>query len=194
MKKASIHLHPGEYFASSDNVAIISTILGSCVSACMYDPAGKIFGMNHFLLSSKRYARKLPYYETDAGRYGIQAMELLINRMLKLGAKRDNLKVKAFGGASILPRLSRSDNYLCVGEVNVRFIREFLDLEGIPLVGEDLGGELGRVVHFHGSDFSVYVRKIQSTRSREISSQERKFWKKQITQHEVEKPDISIWE
>jgi chemotaxis protein CheD len=195
MKKTSVHLHPGEYFASSGRVGIISTILGSCVSACIFDPVCNVFGMNHFLLSSKRYSRDLPYYETDAGRYGIQAMELLLNRMLSLGARRQNLKAKAFGGASILPSLSRPGNYLCVGEVNVRFIREFLKLEDIPLVSEDLGGNLGRIVRFHGNDFSVYVKKIQSSlRSKEISTQEGKYWKKQITQQDVKKPDISIWE
>ena len=193
-RKNYIHLHPGEYSASSERTAVISTILGSCVSACLYDPVRNLFGMNHFMLSSRRYSRNQPYYETDAGRYGIHAMELLINDMLSLGAQRQNLKAKAFGGASILPRLSRADNYLCVGEVNIRFIREFLVQEGIQLVSEDLGGELGRVVRFHGSDFSVYVKKIQPAQSKEIGSLERKFWKKSITKHKVEKPDVTIWD
>jgi chemotaxis protein CheD len=193
-RKPLIHLHPGEHSASSERTAVISTILGSCVSACLYDPVQHLFGMNHFLLSSARYSRNLPYYETDAGRYGIQAMELLINQMLSLGARRQNLKAKAFGGASILPRLSAADNYLCVGEVNVRFIREFLAQEEIPLVSEDLGGKLGRVIRFHGSDFSVYVKKIRPLRSKEICTQEQTFWKASLAQQKEDKPDVTIWE
>lgn len=193
IRQTHIRLHPGEYSASAERTTVISTILGSCVSACLFDPIRNLFGMNHFLLSSDRYAKNIPYYETDAGKYGIQAMELLINSMLSLGAQRHNLKAKAFGGASILPRMSRADNYLCVGEVNVRFIREFLAQEGIPLVSEDLGGDLGRVIRFHGSDFSVYMKKIQPMRSKEISTQERKFWEKRLAQQKIEKPDVTIW-
>jgi chemotaxis protein CheD len=194
MRKTNIHLNPGDFIVLTERTGIISTILGSCVSACLYDPVRNIFGMNHFLLSNKRYARSLPYYETEAGRYGIQAMELLINRMLSLGARRYNLKAKAFGGASILPRVSRADNYECVGEVNVRFVRDFLAQEEIPLVNDDLGGKFGRVVIFHGSDYSVHVRKILPSHSRGIRAQERNYWKKEIARHEVKKADITIWE
>jgi chemotaxis protein CheD len=194
MIKTTVRLYPGDFSALTERTGVISTILGSCVSACLYDPVHNIFGMNHFLLSNKRYAKSMPYYETEAGRYGIQAMELLINRMLSLGARKWNIKAKAFGGASILPRVSRSDNYQCVGDVNVRFIREFLAQEEIPLISEDLGGCFGRVILFHGSDYSVHVRKILPSHSREIRAQERNYWKKQIARQEVKKSDITLWD
>lgn len=193
MKHKHIHLHPGEYHAS-DHPAVISTILGSCVAACLFDPGRGIFGMNHFMLSSRRYSRDIPYHETEAGRYGIHAMELLINRMISLGASRYGIQAKAFGGASILPRSSHTGKYLCVGDVNVRFIREFLSQEGIALQSEDLGGEVGRVIRFYGDDYSVYVKKMQPSFSQDISLQEKKFWEKSIKEQKQKKTDITIWE
>ena len=142
---------PGERHVSRQAIEI-KTLLGSCVAACLYDEGARVAGLNHFLLASPRYARSLPFTETDAGRYGIHAMELLINDMMRLGATRKGLRAKVFGGASVLG-LRGADNFLCVSEVNVRFIRDYLSVEGIPLVSEDLGGELGRVIHFHCDDY-----------------------------------------
>ena len=89
--------------------------------------------MNHFLLASRHYAKNESLCHTEAGKYGIHSMELLINGMMKLGARRENLKAKAFGGASMIVDRTRRDNFVCVGEVNSRFIVEFLKTDGIPL-------------------------------------------------------------
>ncbi|MBI4847417.1 MAG: chemotaxis protein CheD [Nitrospirae bacterium] len=189
-----IRIKPGEYHASEQRV-IISTLLGSCVSACLYDPVQKIVGMNHFLLSSRRYARNMPYYVTEAGRYGIHAMEILINEMLKLGARRENLHAKAFGGASLFQPSGGAGNFFCVGEVNIMFIKEFLETEGIPLVTSDLGGDRGRVIHFHYDDFSVYVRKIQKTVNNKLGLKEKLFWQRsiEIQEQKAVDPDISLF-
>jgi chemotaxis protein CheD len=189
-----IRIKPGEYHVATRNV-IITTLLGSCVSACLYDPVRKIIGMNHFLLSNKRYAKNMPVCVTEAGRYGIHAMELLINEMLKAGARRDKLQAKAFGGGSLLEPSANSDNFYCVGEVNMRFIREFLANEDIPLVTADLGGDTGRVIHFCFDDFSVYVRKIQKTINRRLINEERHFWKNSIEKQEakITTPDVELW-
>jgi len=169
---------------------VIHTLLGSCVSACLYDPIHRIMGMNHFLLSNSRYTQKLPSCITEAGRYGIHSMELLINEMLKRGAKRENLKAKAFGGASMWDK-GRGDNFFCVGDVNSRFIQEFLQNEGIPLLTSDLEGDRGRVIYFSFGDFAVYVRKIQKTIGSEVAKRERQFWRSSIKAHEqVIEPDI----
>jgi len=150
--------------------------------------------MNHFLLSNRRYAKNMPLSITEAGRYGIQAMELLINAMLKMGAQRENIHAKAFGGGSVIPLVSKRDNFLCVGEVNVRFIREFLKNDGIPLVMADLGGERGRVIHFvSGNDYSVYVRKIKRILSQKLVSREKKFWIKSIAAQERAETETDIW-
>ncbi|HEX9022126.1 MAG TPA: chemotaxis protein CheD, partial [Nitrospirota bacterium] len=157
-----VSLMPGEYYVTNRSAAI-RTLLGSCVAACLYDPINRIIGMNHFLLSNRRYAREIPVCQSEAGRYGINAMEFLINDMLKLGAKRENLRAKAFGGASIHLNPAVKDNFFCVGEVNTRFIREFLKNDGIPLVAEDLGGESARIIHFLFDDYSVRVKKVGTT-------------------------------
>lgn len=137
-----ISLQPGEYFSTKEP-AVISTLLGSCVAACLYDPRNYVIGLNHFLLSHIRYSRTLPIHASEAGRYGVHAMELLINDMVSKGAQRGNLHAKVFGGASILIDREKVGNFACIGEVNCRFIREFLKNEGIPVVAEDLGGNTG---------------------------------------------------
>jgi hypothetical protein len=96
------------------------------------------------------------------------------------GVRRDNLQAKAFGGGSLLETVTDGDNFFCVGDVNARFIQEFLANEGIPLVTADLGGNAGRVIHFCFDDFSVYVRKIQKTINLRLIDEERHFWKNSI--------------
>ncbi|MHB8907583.1 MAG: chemotaxis protein CheD [Syntrophales bacterium] len=192
MSGARIVLKPGEYHVSDEPV-ILSTLLGSCVSACLYDPVRGIMGMNHFLLSNHRYAHNIPFSITEAGRYGIHAMELLINAMLKSGAQRQSLRAKAFGGGMVLPN-SSGDNFTCVGEVNIRFIREFLLNDGIPLVTADLGGEHGRVIYFvYGDEYPVYVRRIRKIQSQKIAHKEKKFWQMSIAEHTRPVPEADIW-
>lgn len=185
-------LDPGEWHASREPL-MISTLLGSCVAACLYDPVARVFGMNHFMLSNRRYAKEMPVCASDAGRYGINAMELLINGMLKLGARKTYIKAKAFGGGSIIPMTQSDGNFFCVGDVNARFIREFLDNEGIPLLTSDLGGERGRVVHFSGIDFSAYVRKIVTDRSQKLALRDRELWMKTIDVQEATDTAVDLW-
>jgi chemotaxis protein CheD len=190
--KLHVNLKPGEYYAT-DRPVIIRTLLGSCVAACMYDPVNRITGMNHFLLSNRRYARQIPVCLSEAGRYGIHAMELLINDMLKLGAKRENLRAKASGGGSIYLNSRVKDNFECVGNVNARFIREFLENEGIPLIAEDLGGENARVVHFLSENYSMYVKKIGKTVEANLTENEHRFWMQAIETQEKTKTQAEIW-
>ena len=88
------------------------------------------------------------------------------------------------------------DNFFCVGDINTRFIREFLANEGIPLVKADLGGDAGRVIHFCFDDFSVFVRKIQKTINRRLIDEERHFWKNSIEKQEqkISAPEVELWE
>ncbi len=187
-----ITLQPGEFYVSSE-IVVMSTLLGSCISACLYDPVKGIVGMNHFLLSNRKYSRDMPSCMTEAGRYGVQAMELVINGMLKLGANRKSIKAKAFGGSSLLVKPDQVDNFCCVGEVNNRFIMEFLKNDGIPLVACDLGGDRGRTIHFSSRDFSVHVRKTQKTFSPNLMNKERQFWKKTLEDAEKKGTEPEIW-
>lgn len=188
-----VNLMPGEYYATTQP-ATIRTLLGSCVSACLYDPAANVIGMNHFLLSNRRYARSLPTVMSEAGRYGIHAMELLINEMLRKGARRNNLQAKAFGGGSIYLQSEERDNFFCIGDVNSRFIHEFLENDGIPLVAHDLGGESARIIHFTNVDFSVRVKKIAKTPATALAAQERQFWIRSIEAQEKASSRVEVWE
>jgi chemotaxis protein CheD len=175
-------IEPGEYYASRVPVTI-STLLGSCVSACLFDQINKVIGMNHFMLSYKRYSLDIPMPLTEAGRYGVNSMELLINEMLKLGAEKRYLKAKAFGGGAIFDRDSETSNFKCVGDVNSRFIRKFLEFERIPLMAENLGGKEGRVIHFSSGDFAVYVRRIKDAdKTKCLAARDRNCWLHAIEQ------------
>jgi chemotaxis protein CheD len=177
-----VRIAPGQH-CTIPRGGLISTLLGSCVAACLYDPVAGQAGMNHFLLSNHRYARRMPFPETEAGRYGIHAMELLINDLLRAGAKKHQLRAKAFGGAAVIGA-GQEDNFACVGAVNCRFILEFLQTERIPLLASDLGGDLGRVIYFDTRDFSVYVRKIPQTRSIKLMERDHHVWQRELREHE----------
>lgn len=127
----------GEYRVSADPEVVLTTILGSCIAACLRDPVAGIGGMNHFLLpgSSDNPANV-------ATRYGVHLMELLINELLKKGARRDRLEAKIFGGAQTMAQFSN------VGRQNADFAARFLDEEGIAVVNASTGGQLGRKVEY----------------------------------------------
>jgi chemotaxis protein CheD len=127
----------------------------------------------------------MPFSITEAGRYGIHAMELIINEMLRLGSRRSNIKAKVFGGASIMTDPSLVGNFSCVGDVNCKFIREFLDVEGIPLVAADLGGNEGRVKYFDIRDYGVFVRKIRKKISQAIAERDRKIWEESVEKQKI---------
>jgi chemotaxis protein CheD len=188
-------IHPGEQHVTRDSQMMISTLLGSCVAACLYDPVMRVIGMNHFLLANKRYSKDMSVIASEAGRYGLYAMELLINNMLKAGGQKRNLRAKVFGGGNVLPGVSGTDSFFAVGEVNSRFVMEFLAAEKIPVVSKGLGGDQGRVVHFVATDFSAYVKPIARSKTLEVEKQEQRYWKKSISEHEKEEQqsDIQFW-
>ena len=187
-----IVIEPGEYY-STGNIGVISTLLGSCIAACLYDSKNKTIGMNHFMLSNTRYSRNMPIHISEAGRYGIHAMELLINDMMAKGARRHLLRAKIFGGATILFNDAKTSNYLCVGQVNCDFIREFLENERIPIDAEDLGGDLGRVIHFSNGDFTVHCRKIRADRSVQLATRDRACWQQAIEKQQQANLSIDLW-
>ena len=178
-----IIIRPGEFRISREPL-MLSTLLGSCVAVCMYDPVAGVMGMNHFLIATRQAVQQGSVLTSDAGRYGIHAMELLINGLLKLGASRSRLRAKAFGGGNVLVSCTTQEKgFVSVNIANARFVREFLEEDGIPLEAADLGGNFGRQIHFDGTDYSVYVRKIHMRQSGSIVQAERQYWGN--TLHEV---------
>jgi chemotaxis protein CheD len=128
----------GEYLVSKEPGLVISTILGSCVAACLFDPVARVGGMNHFLLpgeADKGSGRANDYL-------GVHLMELLINGLLREGAERDRLTAKLFGGGRTIQGLSD------IGGRNADFAQRFLEREGIKLLPGSLGGVLGRRIEF----------------------------------------------
>lgn len=136
--KPPIHLIQGEYKVSDDPEACLATILGSCVAACISDPIARVGGMNHFLLPGVEGQS----VGGDMERYGVHAMEMLINALLARGAERRRLEVKLFGGGKTVEGLAD------VGEKNAAFAREFVQRERLTVVGECLGGNRGRRIQF----------------------------------------------
>ncbi len=184
-----VTLHPGEYRVSGEPV-VLSTLLGSCVAVCLYDRDLGVMGMNHFLLANPRYPKQAPIVESDAGRYGIHAMELLVNALLHAGARRARLEAKAFGGGNVVavPDGGRGGRF-SVGEVNVRFVREFFQRDAIPLVASDLGGDYGRQIHFDGSDYAVYMRRIVTTEVRQIEREETRYLEESLEEQRRREAD-----
>lgn len=187
-----VTIEPGEHYATRAT-EVISTLLGSCVAACLYDPIEGTIGMNHFMLSNARYAREMPIHASEAGRYGIFAMEFLVNAMLARGAQRRRLRAKVFGGASVLNSENDGSNFFCVGSVNSRFIREFLANESIPIEAEDLGGDFGRVIHFSNGSFAVHRRKVGPGTSLKVAARDREIWQRAIEQQAKAVTPIDLW-
>jgi len=146
-----VHVTQGESHVSSDPQVVMTTVLGSCIAACLRDPTTGIGGMNHFLLPDSGDRKN---DAGDAVRYGAYAMELLINGLLKKGARRDRLEAKIFGGGKLFDGLSD------VGASNAAFAERFLRDEGIPIVSSSTGGLSARRVEFWPASGRVRQRLV----------------------------------
>lgn len=147
----AVKVLPGEYFVTTTEMLLV-TVLGSCVSACIRDKEKGIGGMNHFMLADS--GEQSP--NSASARYGVYAMEILINHLLKLGARRGNLEAKLFGGGRVMAALSSSN----VGERNCSFALEFLRTEGISVSAQDLLDVYPRKVYFFPTNGRVLVKKL----------------------------------
>jgi chemotaxis protein CheD len=166
-----VKILPGEYYVSRGDEAI-STVLGSCVSACVRDPARGLGGMNHFMLPEDAAIGPNDWLDPAIGlatRYGSYAMESLINDLLKLGAARERLEIKLFGGGRILAAMTD------VGGRNVDFIRNYMSLEGYRVAAEDLGGTQPRKVVYFPTSGRARLRKLRPVENRIISHHEQLY-------------------
>ena len=150
--KKRISIHIGQYHASREP-AVIHTVLGSCVSVCLFDAQKRVGGMNHILLPGKA---DLKQYDWPA-RYGINAMELLINRIFELGGSKLRLTAKVFGGAHVIPAISSKNG---MGNKNAAFALQFLKKEGIQVLNQDIGGSDSRKIFFHTDTGDVFLKRI----------------------------------
>ncbi|HEY0043811.1 MAG TPA: chemotaxis protein CheD [Allosphingosinicella sp.] len=130
----------GEYKVVSEPGVVVTTLLGSCIAVCLQDKAARVGGMNHFLLGEPSSNAVLN--PADMQRYGVHAMELLINEMMKKGASRSRMTAQMYGGANVVSGLGS------IGSANAAFARRFLDMEGIVIGHTDVGGRQARKVEF----------------------------------------------
>lgn len=159
---------PGEYYYTCKDMVIV-TVLGSCVSACIRDRVTGIGGMNHFMLPDGGGDADSPV--SASMRYGTYAMEVLINDLLKAGAKRENLEAKVFGGGNVL----RGFIAINVGERNAQFVRDYLRAENIRMVAEDLNDIYPRKVYFFPRSGKVLVKKLRQLNNNTLVNREQDY-------------------
>ena len=162
---------PGEYFVTHA-AELITTILGSCISACIRDPVAGVGGMNHFMLPEDQSVGRNAWLEgagSLATRYGSFAMESLVNELMKQGAERSRLEIKLFGGARILASMTD------VGARNIEFIRRYLRVEGFRIAAEDLGADCPRHVEYFPPTGVVMLKRLKSLHIHDIAVQETRY-------------------
>jgi len=158
----AVKVLPGEYFVSNEEV-VIMTVLGSCIAACIWDNKAQVGGMNHFML---------PDGDSDDafGRYGSYAMELLINEMLKSGARRESMQAKIFGGGQVMHTFTTMN----VGERNTQFVLDYLQTERIPVVSKDVLDIYPRKVCFFPVTGKAMVKRLAHSHPETLVVQERR--------------------
>ncbi len=162
-------ISPGEYYYTDKDMVIV-TVLGSCVSACIRDTVTGIGGMNHFMLPDSATADK-DSPVSESMRYGTYAMEVLINQLLRNGARRENLEAKLFGGGNVL----KSFTTINVGDRNAIFVRKFLKDEGIRVISEDLLDIYPRKVYYFPKTGRVLVKKLRGMHNDTLVKREEEY-------------------
>lgn len=157
-------LLPGEYYVTQKN-EMITTVLGSCVAACIYDPKSGIGGMNHFMLPGDPNSNS----DDNSARYGLFAMESMINDILKLGIKKSLLKAKLFGGGQIIEKMSD------IGRKNIQFAKTFLYAEGFELESSDLGLIYPRKVNFFPGTGKAKVKRLRTLHNSTLVVREKAY-------------------
>jgi chemotaxis protein CheD len=156
----AVKVLPGEYYVTDEDMMVM-TVLGSCIAACIWDPKVRVGGMNHFML---------PDGGTDtSGRYGSYAMELLINEMIKLGARREHMQAKVFGGGQVM----HSFTTMNVGERNTQFVLDYLHTERISIVSKDVLDIHPRKVCYFPATGKAMVKRLAHSHPETLETQER---------------------
>jgi len=168
---AAAKILPGQFYVSTQG-EMISTVLGSCISACIRDKRLGIGGMNHFMLPESADGKGS--WETGAvtgasSRYGNWAMEFLINAILKQGGHKTNMEVKLFGGGAVLANMTN------IGQRNIDFARSYLEQEGLEVVAQDVGGSYPRKVLYFPDTGSVKMRKLKTQRNDTVERREKAY-------------------
>lgn len=166
-EKLSAKVMPGYFYVTLEDEAI-STVLGSCVAACVRDPVRGIGGMNHFMLPGHGASASVNDNHALPTKYGPNAMDALIQTILRWGGKRENLELKLFGGGAVLDfELNK------IGDQNIECARRYARANGLQICAEDMGGPWPRKVIFEPLTGRVMVKRMRKLQSRQIGSMER---------------------
>jgi chemotaxis protein CheD len=184
-------LHPGEFFSTREDI-VLATVLGSCIAVAICEMKLRFGGLNHFMLPGQLKGDRA-YYLTESGKYGMFAMELLINDMMKKGGRRENMTAKVFGGGSMLDHES---SFTRVSQSNIDFALEYLKLEGIPITASDVGGHQARKIYFFPLDFKVLLRRIEGRLVNKVEREEDRY-RQQLRQETgrtaVDRDDVTLF-
>jgi chemotaxis protein CheD len=161
----AVKILPGEFYVTGEDMGLV-TVLGSCVAACIRDPQFGIGGMNHFMLPDGGDGMV-----SNSARYGAFAMELLINELVKLGARRNRLEAKVFGGGQVLRGFTATH----VGARNAAFVLQFLKTECIPLLAQDLLDDCPRKIYYFPQTGKVRVKRLLGLHNRTIIEREQEY-------------------
>lgn len=167
LKLEAVKLLPGEYYATTRDM-VLSTVLGSCVSACIYDFQSGIGGMNHFMLPAGKDEHGA---QLQSARFGDSAMEILIHEILGRGARRANLVAKVFGGGNVQRAMVTTH----VGTENARFVKEYLTKQKINILAADLAGINPRKIHFFPKSGKVLMKKLYVLHNDTIMQREQRY-------------------
>jgi chemotaxis protein CheD len=179
-----INVAPGGQALASTKGEVLSTVLGSCVAACLRDPGLDLGGMNHFLLPGDGGADAS---SPDDMRFGVTSMELLINALLKRGAVRSRLEAKVFGGAAMIGERSEAS----VGARNAAFVLRFLGREGIPVAAQDLGGTTPRRANYEPATGRAWVNRLAPLRAEAIAEDEQAYRQSILRRRSA--PDLEVF-
>jgi chemotaxis protein CheD len=167
MGREAAKIQPGECYVTALDMVLV-TVLGSCVSACIRDPVARVGGLNHFMLPEATADESVA---SQPMRYGVYAMEVLINDILRRGARRERLEAKVVGGGNVL----RGFGANTVGERNAAFVTRFLGAEGIRLLGQDLGGPHARKIYYFPATGRLMSKTLRSVQNDTLERREREY-------------------
>lgn len=162
-ERYAVKVKPGEHYVANTDL-VVTTVLGSCISACIHDPVMRYGGLNHFMLPSGDNSDL-----TRSMRYGFFAMEELINDMMKHGCRRETMQVKLTGGGNMIGGLSD------IGQQNIDFILQYIKDEGLKLVASDLGGDQARRVAYFPYEGRMLVNKLDHRDDQRLIEEERSY-------------------
>ena len=165
-----VTIHPGEYFATSDDT-IISTVLGSCIAVALFDPARKMGGLNHFMLPGE--VTRDDIIRSPNAKYGMYAIELLVNELMKLGIRKKDIRAKVFGGGAVL-RFA-DGGMTKIPQSNIDFTFEYLEKESIPILASDVGGREPRKIFMFPTTGKVLLKRIAPSQVDLVEKEEERY-------------------